>query len=90
MAALATSIVDSTPSQAQSRLVYRFQYGQVPALEVGGRKLVQSAAILRYIGKQCGLYPEDPLDAAQVQRGETIVASHSTAPQVETALPGIQ
>lgn len=42
-------------------------FGQVPLLEVDGtHKLVQSAAILRYLGKLSGLYPEDPLVAAKV------------------------
>eukprot|EP00931_Biecheleriopsis_adriatica_P088884 TRINITY_DN63110_c0_g1_i1.p1 TRINITY_DN63110_c0_g1~~TRINITY_DN63110_c0_g1_i1.p1 ORF type:complete len:229 (-),score=59.64 TRINITY_DN63110_c0_g1_i1:106-792(-) len=42
------------------------QFGQVPALIVQGKTLTQSAAILRYVGKQAGLYPEDPVLAAQV------------------------
>lgn len=49
-------------------------FGQVPALEIGGSSdktlLVQTAAIARYIGRiagpDCGLYPEDPLKAAAV------------------------
>merc|ERR1712226_1317601 len=49
-------------------------FGQVPALVVedSGQKitLVQTAAIARYIakiaGEACGLYPADPLKAAQV------------------------
>ena len=38
------------------------QYGQVPALRNhanGGAVLAQSAAILKFVGKQCGLYPRD-------------------------------
>jgi len=42
------------------------QFGQVPALVVGGQTLTQSAAILRYVGKQAGLYPSDDVVAAQV------------------------
>ena len=30
---------------------------------VNGREITQSCAILRYAGKLCGLYPEDPLKA---------------------------
>jgi glutathione S-transferase len=34
-------------------------YGQVPALQVnGGEVLTQSAAILKYVGTQVGLYPD--------------------------------
>eukprot|EP00931_Biecheleriopsis_adriatica_P106589 TRINITY_DN81017_c0_g1_i1.p1 TRINITY_DN81017_c0_g1~~TRINITY_DN81017_c0_g1_i1.p1 ORF type:complete len:239 (-),score=59.00 TRINITY_DN81017_c0_g1_i1:232-948(-) len=41
--------------------------GQLPALVVQGKKtLSQSGAILRYIGRQAGLYPEDPVVAAQI------------------------
>ena len=40
-------------------------YGQVPLLVVDGRhKIAQSAAIIRFIGKLSGLYPEDPVTAA--------------------------
>mmetsp|Transcript_31297 Transcript_31297/g.52793 ORF Transcript_31297/g.52793 Transcript_31297/m.52793 type:complete len:176 (-) Transcript_31297:97-624(-) len=44
-------------------------FGQLPALSVGddGTVLVQSAAIIRYIGKQCGLYPTgDDILAAKI------------------------
>jgi len=45
----------------------QLQFGQVPALEVrDGVLLVQSAAILRFIGKKTGLYPEDHELAAAV------------------------
>eukprot|EP00542_Grammatophora_oceanica_P020373 CAMPEP_0194038430 /NCGR_PEP_ID=MMETSP0009_2-20130614/10662_1 /TAXON_ID=210454 /ORGANISM="Grammatophora oceanica, Strain CCMP 410" /LENGTH=234 /DNA_ID=CAMNT_0038680919 /DNA_START=24 /DNA_END=728 /DNA_ORIENTATION=+ len=44
--------------------------GQLPILEIeeGGTKTVipQSDAILRYFGKQTGLYPDDPVEAMQV------------------------
>jgi len=39
-------------------------FGQVPVLEVDGKKLSQSAAILRYIGKQHGLEAENAWDQA--------------------------
>jgi glutathione S-transferase len=45
----------------------KLAFGQVPLLEVDdNHQLVQSAAILRYLGKLGGLYPEDPIMAAKV------------------------
>ena len=45
----------------------KLSFGQVPALDVNeGTILVQSAAIMRYLGKLSGLYPSDPLLAAKV------------------------
>eukprot|EP00934_Nitzschia_sp_Nitz4_P009023 Nitzschia sp. Nitz4//scaffold98_size77359//22004//22666//NITZ4_005543-RA/size77359-processed-gene-0.36-mRNA-1//-1//CDS//3329560742//9013//frame0 len=42
-------------------------FGQVPLLEVDGtHKLVQSTAILRYLSQIAGLFPKDPLEAANV------------------------
>lgn len=41
-------------------------FGSVPVLEVDGEVLAQSSAILRYVGKLGGLYPEDPLEAFRV------------------------
>lgn len=37
--------------------------GSVPVLTVNGKQAVQSLAILRYVGKLCDLYPEDPWEA---------------------------
>ena len=37
--------------------------GQVPCLEVNGKKMGQSNSILRYIGMKLGYYPEDPMQA---------------------------
>ncbi|CAK0892347.1 unnamed protein product, partial [Prorocentrum cordatum] len=34
-------------------------FGQVPALEVDGQVFAQSQAILRWVGRQTGLYPDD-------------------------------
>ena len=39
--------------------------GQIPVLEVDGKMLPQSNAILRYAGKLSGFYPEDAWMAAQ-------------------------
>lgn len=45
----------------------KLAFGQVPMLEVDGKhELVQSSAILRYLSKIAGLYPEDPLVAARI------------------------
>jgi prostaglandin-H2 D-isomerase / glutathione transferase len=46
----------------------KITFGQVPALDVddGKHELVQSAAIMRYLSKLVGLYPEDPILAAKV------------------------
>jgi glutathione S-transferase len=40
---------------------YRFTC--VPVLEIDGQQVTQSNAICRYVGKQCGLYPDDDLQA---------------------------
>jgi len=42
-------------------------FGQLPVLLVDGIYLSQSAAIARYVGKLCGLYPvDDDILAAQI------------------------
>ena len=41
-------------------------YGQLPVLDIDGVRLAQSGAISRFCGKLSGLYPEDALEAAQV------------------------
>lgn len=37
----------------------RLEFGQVPMLEVDGKRYTQSKAILRLLGKQHGYYPTD-------------------------------
>ena len=44
----------------------KLEFGQVPMLEHDGKHLVQSWAILRYIGKLFGYYPESGEDAWKV------------------------
>ncbi|KAJ1491740.1 glutathione S-transferase [Baffinella frigidus] len=56
------SIADLTAMKESGEL----PYGQVPALCVDGKILGQSCSIMRYIGKQTGLYPTDPVKAALV------------------------
>jgi len=41
-------------------------FGAIPILTVDGKVIAASNAILRYFGKQCGAYPTDHFQAAQV------------------------
>ena len=43
-----------------------FEFGQMPMVEVDGLKLVQSAAILRYLGVKLGYVPSDALQHYQM------------------------
>ena len=38
----------------------KLEFGQVPMLETDGKRFVQSWAILRYLGRTYGYYPETP------------------------------
>ena len=49
------------PEFAEKRSTLPFR--AVPALEIDGKIVTQSNAIGRFLGKQAGLYPEDPLQA---------------------------
>lgn len=51
----------SFPEFGQHRHTQRFN--AVPTLSIDGEQFTQSNAISRYIGKQCNLYPEEPLQA---------------------------
>ena len=42
---------------------HTLRFSSLPALEIDGNPVTQSNAILRYIGKMAGLYPEDDLQA---------------------------
>jgi len=57
-----------SPDQFQSmKASGELKFGQVPALVIDGKDtLIQSAAIMRYVGKQTGLYPKDDVSAALV------------------------
>lgn len=41
-------------------------FGQVPVLEIDGKKISQSVAIARYLAKQCGLAGKDDLEAMEI------------------------
>ena len=49
------------PEFGDKRSELRFR--AVPVLEIDGEVVTQSNAIGRYLGKQAGLYPEDPVQA---------------------------
>jgi glutathione S-transferase len=38
-------------------------FGQVPCMEINGEVITQTNALIRYFGKQAGLYPEDDYQA---------------------------
>lgn len=46
---------------AETRASLRFTC--VPVLEIDGQQVTQGNAICRFVGKQCGMYPDDPLQA---------------------------
>jgi len=54
------------PEFANLKASGTFPYGSVPILEENSNIYAQANAILRYIGKQTKLYPQDPLLALQV------------------------
>lgn len=43
-----------------------FPFGSMPVLDIGEERFAQSGAIIRYVGKLAGLYPEDPVAALRV------------------------
>lgn len=44
-----------------------YEFGQIPMLEIDGHRLVTSNSIERYLAKKFGLYPEDNLQAYNVE-----------------------
>lgn len=44
-----------------------YEFGAVPVLEIDGKKLAQSKAILRYICMREGHYPTDPYEIYRVE-----------------------
>lgn len=40
--------------------------GQMPVLEIDGKKYGQSMAILRYLAKKCNLYGKDDIEALEI------------------------
>ena len=44
----------------------KFMFGSLPTMTVDGKSYAQSDAMLRYAGKLSGLYPDDPLEAMNV------------------------
>eukprot|EP00899_Mesostigma_viride_P023281 jgi/Mesvir1/4137/Mv13049-RA.1 len=43
-------------------------FGSLPVLEIDGTMYAQSNALLRYVGRLTGLYPQDPLAALKVDQ----------------------
>lgn len=44
----------------------KLTFGSLPVMEIDGEMLAESDALLRYVGKLTGLYPEDPVEAVKV------------------------
>lgn len=44
----------------------QYPFGQLPVMEIEGRTVAQSQALLRYAGKRAGLYPADAMQALLV------------------------
>lgn len=65
-------------------------FGQMPLLEIDGKMFSQSMAILRYVGKITGLYPEDPIESLRVDEFlDSIIDTRSKISQTY-ALPEIE
>jgi glutathione S-transferase len=43
------------------------EFGQLPALDIDGERLVQSHSIVRYVGQKYGFYPSDIKESYQVE-----------------------
>ena len=57
----------------------KLEFGQLPILEVDGKYLAQSWAILRFLGRQHGYYPSDPEVAYQIDSTIDAVEDFSRA-----------
>ena len=55
------------PFDAWARIKPTMPYAQVPLLEVDGKPLAQSYAILMFCGRLAGLVPQDPFLAAKAR-----------------------
>lgn len=61
-----TNEIVSNEKLAELKSAGVLEFGQLPMLEVDGKHLVQSWAILRFLGRQHGYYPTDPETAWRV------------------------
>eukprot|EP00954_Amorphochlora_amoebiformis_P027584 1386353-Amorphochlora_amoeboformis.AAC.2 len=76
-----------SPEFGKAQAAGEFKFGMVPILKVDDEQISESAAILRFIGKLSGLYPEDPIAALKVD--EIVDAwENPQAPITFTFLPG--
>lgn len=53
--------------------------GQMPVLEIDGKKYCQSKAICRYLGKKSGLYGKDDFEAMEIDATADALHDISTA-----------
>ncbi|WP_415715738.1 glutathione S-transferase family protein [Roseibium sp.] len=58
--------------------------GLVPVLETGGQSLSEAATILRYLVRQYGVHPSDPMAAAQIERWADMSRQHIYIPLIPT------
>lgn len=54
------------PTFGKQKAAGEFPFGSVPVLDVDGVRVCESNAILRFVGKQAGLYPNDAVQALRV------------------------
>eukprot|EP01051_Picozoa_sp_SAG22_P005734 SAG22_NODE_350_length_11853_cov_3.693211_10_plen_180_part_00 len=59
--------------------------GALPVLTVDGEPITQSSAILRFVGKITGLYPEDALEALRVDEMDAMVEEVAMRTVIATA-----
>lgn len=61
-----TNVYPNRDSWARMKAEQALPYDQLPILEVDGTVIAQTGAIARFCGKLAGMYPDNPLPAAQV------------------------